>query len=96
MNAPFRPEPVSQAQTGHVRFMRDVAVNIPDPHIYASFLPEVLASALRSAWKRGRDECCVTPFDADLLRPYGLCCFRNYALTAFGMKVRKALMEMEK
>lgn len=86
---------MAKAKAGHVRAMRDIAL-LPDPHIYAGFMPEVLANALRAAWKRGRDEYCVTPFDADLLRPYGLCCFRDYALTCFGMKVRKALMEMTK
>lgn len=84
--------PPEKARYQHVAAMRAIALNIPDPAVYAGYLPARLALALCGAWRRGKSEYVVNPFDAAVLRPYGLVGYGSDALTAFGLKVRKALM----
>ena len=93
-SAPARITPREKASADHVRFMRNVAVGIPDPAVYAGYLPAPLAVALRSAWRRNPREYAVDPYQAQILRPYGLAGYESENLTAFGMKVRKALLAM--
>lgn len=93
MTARLLPE--ERARTAHIGVMRNIALNIPDPAVYASYMPARLAVSLKGAWKRGRGQYAVSPYDAAILRPYGLCGYESNCLTAYGLKVRRALKAMD-
>lgn len=76
--------------------LRDMAKGIPDPKQYAFELPLACVTILLAATlvgKQGRGIFKVAEHDAQFIRPYGLCDYASTCLTAFGMNVRRALLE---
>lgn len=75
--------------------MKAIARDIPDPKRYASWAPLWICEALLNATLRNGNEWLCRAQDAEVLKPYGLVEAGpgKRGLTAFAIKVRKALLE---
>ncbi len=73
--------------------LEHIAKDIPDPAEYARYTPLAFAAALTETTFHKNGWIVPDEKTAALLRPYGLVEYGGRYLTAFGMKVRKALLE---
>jgi len=76
------------------RAMQQFVQEMPSPEEIAAELPERVANALMASHRANGFWVVASEAGAKILRPYGLCdCGTNCRfLTAFGIKVRKALV----
>ncbi|CDO34066.1 hypothetical protein [Novosphingobium sp. KN65.2] len=75
--------------------MRSMRFEVPDAEEYARRLPAGVVEALKSGWKSPTGFR-VTSDRADLLRPYSLVECKGTHLSAFGLNVRRVLLQWDR